>query len=96
MDSNLLVFKNFKINGETAIEPVYDLTTGHVAAELVKANATPPQVSEAVWQICRDGEEVIVVDEKLRNQMANLPKVSHGTHFVGLPETNGGPTKLSI
>lgn len=52
------------LNSKT--ERLHDLTTGHIAIELVKPGAQTPEVSETVLSLCRNGSEVTVDNEALR------------------------------
>jgi len=78
LDDNELTMKRLN----HSVEPIYDLTTGHVGVELVKVGANPPEVQQSTMDLCAAGDEVTVDDMVLRKQLSNLP-LAHGTHVVG-------------
>ena len=82
LDSNTLLLKRLN----NAIEPLYDLVTGHVGIEIVKPNVEPPKVSLEAMELCKDGEEVTVDDAKYR-RLLPVFEVRHDVHVVDLPET---------
>ncbi|MDP7646549.1 MAG: hypothetical protein QGH82_00500, partial [Candidatus Woesearchaeota archaeon] len=90
LDDNELQFKRF--NNQS--EPLYDLPSGHVAIELVKANIQPPEVDPATMELCQAGEEVTVNDPEMRKRLANIPQWDNKTHVVQLP--NYGSRTISF
>ena len=80
LDDNELRLK--RLNG--AVEPLYDLVTGHVGVELVKENAPVPTVQASTFQLCSDGEEVMVDNDQLRKQLSNVTVLDNRTHVVNM------------
>ena len=65
LDDNELVLKRFGTDQARAVEPLYDLMSGHVAVELVPEGKAPPQISEETLDLVSSGHEVMVNDPEL-------------------------------
>ena len=81
LDSNTIEFN--KLNG--ALETLHDLSSGHVAIELVKPNVGAPKVSDNTLKLCADGEEEVTVENEQWRKRLNACARSHGTHVVDIP-----------
>ena len=79
LDDNEAIFKLFP---NPKAEPLYDIPSGHVVIEMLKAKPkTIPQVDASAWAACEGGKEVTVNDPVLREKMATVA-TSNGIHKV--------------
>ena len=53
LDANEFVLKKAKVADVAAVEPLYDLVSGHVGVELTKVGIEPPVVSREAMDLCR-------------------------------------------
>ena len=72
LDDNELVLKRFGIDQARAVEPLYDLMSGHVVVELVPEGKAPPQISEETLDLVSSGHEFMVNDPKLKKKTEQL------------------------
>ena len=62
MSDNVLRLKCF----DGAVEPLYDLRSGHLGIGFLKPSQGVPAVSDEALKICMRGQEVTLADHELR------------------------------
>ena len=86
LHSNELVLKHLGRATGRAVEPLYDLMSGHVGVELIHEGHSPPQVSQDTFELAKSGSEVVVDDSELRKKLSNLTIIDNRTHVTQLPD----------
>ena len=84
LDSNEFVLKHLGRATGRAVEPLYDLMSGHVGVELIREGHSPPQVSQDIFELARSGSEVVVDDSEFTKKLSNLIIIDSRTHVTQL------------
>ena len=96
LDSNELVLKHLGGATGRAVEPLYDLMSGHVGVELIREGSTLPQVSQDSFELVKSGSEVVADDPELRKKLSNLRIINNRTHVTQLLDFCRSPVHFDM